>query len=386
MAALYEQLCPVLFGENAIEEMAERIVQGGYQHVFICCDAGVRKAGISELVENALKEKDLSYSVYDEILPDTPDTVVDELAETIRQTGADIILAVGGGSTMDAAKAAGVVLDNGDSIRKYMEENGNPGFVVKTPVYAVPTNAGTGSENTPMCVIHEMSSDTKKVVLRPAELAVLDPKLTVSCPRSVTVFSGMDALSHAVEASTSVAPNPRDMLLALHAMRLIVNNLPVAMREPENMEARTNLLFASNIAGIAFTSMSVHIGHCFDHEAGIKFHMEHGHCCALSIPETVRIVAEDKPAEILQIAEAMDVPVPEGCSTAEAADLIAERVRNLMRECGIKPLKDCGITREEAIAIAQDAIDHNWFHIMCPGDVSREKMERYIANIYDNYQ
>ena len=386
MAALYEQLCPVLFGENAIEEMAERIVQGGYQHVFICCDAGVRKAGISELVENALKEKDLSYSVYDEILPDTPDTVVDELAETIRQTGADIILAVGGGSTMDAAKAAGVVLDNGDSIRKYMEENGNPGFVVKTPVYAVPTNAGTGSENTPMCVIHEMSSDTKKVVLRPAELAVLDPKLTVSCPRSVTVFSGMDALSHAVEASTSVAPNPRDMLLALHAMRLIVNNLPVAMREPENMEARTNLLFASNIAGIAFTSMSVHIGHCFDHEAGIKFHMEHGHCCALSIPETIRIVAEDKPAEILQIAEAMDVPIPEGCKATEAADLIAERVRNLMRECGIKPLKDCGITREEAIAIAQDAIDHNWFHIMCPGDVSREKMERYIANIYDNYQ
>ena len=386
MAALYQQLCPVLFGDNAVGEMAKQIAEKGYKHVFICCDAGVRKAGISELVENALKEEGLGYSVYDEILPDTPDTVVDELAEKIRQTGADIILAVGGSSTMDAAKAAGVVLDNGDSIRKYMEENGNPGFTVKTPVYAVPTNAGTGSENTPMCVIHEMSSDTKKVVLRPAELAVLDPKLTVSCPRSVTVYSGMDALSHAVEASTSVEPNPRDMLLALHAIRLIVNNLPVAMREPENMEARTNLLFASNIAGIAFTSMSVHIGHCFDHEAGIKFHLEHGHCCGLSIPETIRIVAEQKPAEILQIAEAMDVSIPEGTGAQEAADILAEHVRGLLRECGIKPLKDCGIAREDAIAIAQDAIDHNWFHVMCPGDVSREKMERYIANIYDNYQ
>lgn len=386
MAALYQQLCPVLFGDNAVGEMAKQIAEKGYQHVFICCDAGVRKAGIVELVENALKEEGLSYSMYDEILPDTPDTVVDELAGKIAQTGADIILAVGGGSTMDAAKAAGVVLDNGDSIRKYMEENGNPGFVVKTPVYAIPTNAGTGSENTPMCVIHELSTDTKKVVLRPAELAVLDPKLTVSCPKSVTVYSGFDALSHAVEASTSVEPNPKDMLLALHAIRLIVNNLPIAMNEPENMEARTNLLFAANIAGIAFATMSVHIGHCFDHEAGVKFHMEHGHCCALSIPETIRIVAADKPAEILQIADAMGVKIPEGTSAKDAAELVAARVRDLMRECGIKPLKDCGVSREDAIAIAQDALDHNWFHVMCPGDVSREKMEHYIAEIYDNYQ
>lgn len=386
MAALYQQLCPVLFGDNAVGEMAKQIAEKEYKHVFICCDAGVRKAGIVELVENALKEEGLSYSMYDEILPDTPDTVVDELAAKIGETGADIILAVGGGSTMDAAKAAGVVLDNGDSIRKYMEENGNPGFVVKTPVYAIPTNAGTGSENTPMCVIHELSTDTKKVVLRPAELAVLDPKLTVSCPKSVTVYSGFDALSHAVEASTSVAPNPRDMLLALHAIRLIVNNLPIAMNEPENLEARTNLLFASNIAGIAFATMSVHIGHCFDHEAGVKFHMEHGHCCALSIPETLRIVAEDKPAEILQIADAMGVAIPEGTGAKEAADLVADRVRGLMRECGIKPLKECGVSKEDAIAIAQDALDHNWFHVMCPGDVSREKMEQYIANIYDNYQ
>ena len=386
MAALYQQLCPVLFGDNAVGEMAKQIAEKEYKHVFICCDAGVRKAGIVELVENALKEEGLSYSMYDEILPDTPDTVVDELTAKIGETGADIILAVGGGSTMDAAKAAGVVLDNGDSIRKYMEENGNPGFVVKTPVYAIPTNAGTGSENTPMCVIHELSTDTKKVVLRPAELAVLDPKLTVSCPKSVTVYSGFDALSHAVEASTSVAPNPRDMLLALHAIRLIVNNLPIAMNEPENLEARTNLLFASNIAGIAFATMSVHIGHCFDHEAGVKFHMEHGHCCALSIPETLRIVAEDKPAEILQIADAMGVAIPEGTGAKEAADLVADRVRGLMRECGIKPLKECGVSKEDAIAIAQDALDHNWFHVMCPGDVSREKMEQYIANIYDNYQ
>ena len=104
MAAIYEQLCPVLFGDNAVGDMAKRIAEEGHKHVFICCDAGVRKAGIVALVEDALKAEGLTYSMYDEILPDTPDEVVDELAEKIRQTGADIILGVGGGSTMDAAR------------------------------------------------------------------------------------------------------------------------------------------------------------------------------------------------------------------------------------------------------------------------------------------
>lgn len=386
MAVLYQQLSPVLFGENAVSDMAKQIAEKGFQNVFICCDAGVRKAGIVDMVDQVLKAEGLSSSVYDGIVPDAPDTMVDELGEKIREAGADVILGLGGGSTMDAAKAAGVVADNGGSVRKYMEENGNPGFTVKTPVYCLPTNAGTGSECTPMCVIHEMSTDTKKVVLRTADLAVLDPKLTASCPASVTMHSGMDALSHAVEGSTSVAPNPKDMLLALHAIRLIVTNLPLAKEDLKDLKVRENLLFASNIAGISFAAMSVHIGHCFAHEAGVRFHLDHGLLCALSVPETIRFVAEQKPSEIRMMADAMGVAIPKEAGAKEAADIVADFVRSLMKECGIKPLKEFGVEREEAIAIAQDAIDHNWFHVMCPGDVSREQMEQYIADIYDNYQ
>ena len=386
MAVIYEQLCKVLFGENAVGEMTKKMAEEGHRNVFICCDKGVKAAGIEDMIENVLKEEGLSCNVFDEVVPDAPDTIVDVLAEKIKQSGADIILAVGGGSTIDTAKAAGVVVDNGGSVRTYMEENGNPGFIVKTPVYCLPTNAGTGRECTPMCVIHEMSTDTKKVVLRAADLAVLDPALTVSCPAKVTVESGLDALSHAVEASTSVNPNPKDMLLALHAIRLIAHNLPAAVKDPENLEIRGNLLFAANIAGIAFASMSVHIGHCFAHEAGVRFQLSHGLLCALSIPETIRFVAEPKPAEILQIADAMGIVIPDGTGAKEAADILAESVRNLMRECGLKPLKEFGVSREDAIAVAQDAIDHNWFHIMCPGDVSLEQMQQYIADIYDNYQ
>lgn len=386
MASLYRQLCPVSFGSNAVSEMAAEAAKAGFRRAFIVCDQGVRKAGIADKLQKDLTANEISNSVFDGCIPDAPDTFIDELAETISEWNPDLILGVGGGSSMDAAKAAGVVVDNGQSIRTYMQENGNPGFTVKTPVYVIPTTAGTGSECTPMCVIHEMSTDTKKVVLRPAELAVLDPDMTMSCPASVTANSGMDALSHAVEAYTSVNPNPKDKLLAIHAIRLIADNLPICIAEPGNCEARTNMLFASNIAGIAFAEMSVHIGHCFAHEAGLRFHMNHGLACALSVPETIEFVANEKQRELKDIGAAFGTVITEEMSAAEVGKAVANSVRSFMKECGIKSLAELGISRDEVIELAESALANNWFHIMCPREVTADLMKDYCAKTYDNYR
>ena len=237
-----------------------------------------------------------------------------------------------------------------------------------------------------MCVVHEMASDSKKVVLRRAQLAVLDPTLTLTCPRSVTINSAMDALAHTVEAYTSVNPNPKDMILAINAMRLIRENLPKAIENLQDLDARGNMLFAADIAGIAFAEMSIHIGHCYAHEVGLRFELNHGHVCGLSVPETIRYVAEAKPKEIYDIAKALQVELPEGLSPREAGDRLAEGVRKWLRELGLKSLKELGVDRTELISIAKDAIDHNWFHVMCPGDVSYEQMAQYLADSYDNYQ
>lgn len=385
MASTYGQLCPVLFGKGAIEDMAARAANEGVKNVFLVCDKGVRMAGAADKIASTLEQKGMTVNIFDECIPDAPDTFIDELAAKGKEFGPDLILGVGGGSSMDAAKAAGVVIDNDRPIHVFMQENGNPGFTVRTPVYVIPTTAGTGSECTPMCVIHEMSTDTKKVVLRPAELAVLDPDLTMSCPPSVTVNSGMDALSHAVEAYTSVNPNPKDKLLAIQAIKLIAENLPVCIEEPGNAEARANMLFASNIAGIAFAEMSVHIGHCFAHEAGLKFHLNHGLACGLSIPETIEYVAESKPEEIKEIGSAMGITYDSNGSAEQIAAAVAAGIRDLMRKCGLKSLKELGITRDDAVAISEGAINNNWFHIMCPGDVNISQMQEYIGKIYDNY-
>lgn len=386
MAVTYEQLAPVLFGTDALTDLGKKVGTMGLKKAFICCDKGVKASGAADKVATALQDNGVESYIYDEIIPDVPDTFVDQVAKIAGDWGADLMLGVGGGSSMDTAKAAGVVMDNGKPLATFMEENGNPGFKIKTPAYVVPTAAGTGSECTPMCVIHEMASNTKKVVLRGAQLAVLDPTLTLTCPPSVTCNSGMDALSHAVEAYTSVRPNPKDMILAINAVKLIAENLPICMDHPDNIESRSKMLFAANIAGIAFAAMSVHIGHCFSHEVGLKFHLNHGLVCGIATPETIEYVAEAKTKEVHDIAEALGVKIPDGASAKETGKLTADGVRELMKRCKMKSLKDLGIDRAELISIAEDAIDHNWFHVMCPGDVTYKQMAEFMGRAFDNYQ
>ena len=386
MAVTYQQLCPVLFGNDAIAVMSRRAADEGKKKAFICCDKGVRAAGAADRVAAALKAEGVDSMIFDEVVPDAPDDSVMHITELMTAYGTDLIIGVGGGSSLDAAKAAGVAMDMGQPINVFMEENGNPGFTVKTPCYVVPTTAGTGSEVTPMCVIHEMASNSKKVVLRRAELAVLDPTLTVTCPPSVTLNSAMDATAHCVECYTSVNPNPKDMILAINALRMIWENVPVALQEPENLEARGNLLVAANLAGIAFAEMSVHVGHCFAHEVGLRFEINHGVCCGWCAPETVRYVAEAKPKEVRDIGKALNIEVPENVSAKEAGDIVAEGMRKMLRGYGLKTMKEMGIDRGELLKVAKDAIDHNWFHVMCPGDMSYAQMEQYMADAYDNFQ
>lgn len=386
MAVIYEQLVPVLFGTDALQEMARKAKGAGKERAFLCCDKGVRQSGGADMLESILKEAGIQTYIFDSCMPDPTDAFLDKLYEKAAEWKADLVLGLGGGSSMDTAKALGVLLDNGPPLSKYMKENGATHFEVKTPVYVLPTSSGTGAECTPMCVIHEIASDCKKAILCPAALAVLDPTLTLSCPSNVTLNSGMDALSHAVEAYTSVAPNPKDKILAIHAIQLIAENLPKCIDHPDDLEARTRMLFASNIAGIAFAGMSVHVGHLFAHEVGLRYHLNHGYCCAISIPETIEFVAQYKGKEIREIGQALGCQVDPSVSDQAAAHQVAEAVRSLMHRCGLKPLKAYRIDREELLSFASAAVDNNWFHIMCPGDVSYTQMKDFFAACYDHYQ
>jgi alcohol dehydrogenase class IV len=215
----------------------------------------------------------------------------------------------------------------------------------------------------------------KDSVLRPADLAIVDPELTLTVPKSVTAMTGFDALSHAIEAYTTNRTNPKADILCLEVMRLIIGNLEKAYNNGSDLEARTSLSLASNLAGLAFNDAFLHFGHAAAHELGVVFHMPHGVACALTIPEVITFSSDVAPERTKRIADALGVALPKDATAAEAGELAADKVRSLMKKLGIKSLKEQGITKEAAASIAEGAVAHN-----------PPALAGLIARMYDNYQ
>ncbi len=171
----------------------------------------------------------------------------------------------------------------------------------------VVTTAGTGSESTGIGVVTDTENDIKNSVIGVATLGILDPETTVTVPPETTAYTGMDAFAHAAEAITAKAPNPKSELLASDAIKRIVKYLPIAMEDGNNIEARGNLLLASNFAGIAFNDALVHLGHAIAHSIGAKFHLTHGAVCALALPEVMKYAAQVDASKVKIVGESMGI-------------------------------------------------------------------------------
>ncbi|NLA86840.1 MAG: iron-containing alcohol dehydrogenase, partial [Clostridiales bacterium] len=190
----------------------------------------------------------------------------------------------------------------------------------------------------------------------------------------------------AVEAYTTNCTNPKADILCLEVMRLVINNLETACEDGTNLEARTNLSLASNLAGMAFNDAFLHFGHAVAHEFGVVFHMPHGVACALTIPEVIRFCSDVAPGRTKKIAEALGVNFPNDATAVEVGELAAAKVRNLMKKLEINSLKEQGIAREAAMNCAEGAIAHNPFINCALKPVGPPALERIIQQIYDNYQ
>ncbi|MCF0140527.1 MAG: iron-containing alcohol dehydrogenase [Mogibacterium sp.] len=384
MSSQYSQLCPVLYGPDALNELGAKAKELGGSRAILVYDKGIGSTGIIEKIEKMLTDEGIFVLKFDGVLADAPKDMVNSVGQLAQDNNIDMIVGIGGGSSLDTAKAVAILVENPLPIDQYYAQFGKP-FKQSFPLILIPTASGTGSEVTAISVIHDEDTDAKEFVLRPGNLAILDPKVTLSLPPHVTAATGMDAMSHAVEALTSKGASPKSDLLALHAIKLIAENLAVACEDGSNLEARSNLSLASNFAGMAFSDASVHWGHAAAHEMGIKFHMPHGDACALTLPEVVKSSAELAPEVTKKIAEALQVEVPAGASAVEVGEMAAKAIRDLMKKVGIKSLKDRGITREEAIACAKGAVEKNWFVIMALMPVDIPFVEGQMAAMYDNY-
>ena len=243
----------ILFGVNVVDNLGEEIKALEIQRLMLVTDAGVVNAGLLERVTRKLEAAAIDYRVFASVEPNPTTTTVHNGAEIFRKDKCDGLLALGGGSPMDAAKAIGVQATHEGDINDYSRRVGKPVQDITPPLIAVPTTAGTGSEVTWVSVLVDPADRVKIVVPSPyiaARVAVVDPSLTISLPPYVTATTGMDALTHAIEAYVSTKSTPIADSLAWTAIRLISANLREAVGNGENMAARANMLLASTQAGM----------------------------------------------------------------------------------------------------------------------------------------
>ncbi|MGE5703157.1 MAG: iron-containing alcohol dehydrogenase [Clostridia bacterium] len=261
------------------------VSQYGMKHVLVITDKGIRNAGLLDDILASLDKQGIAYEVFDEVKPNPRDTDCDLIAEQNKGKQIDGILAVGGGSVIDTAKAVSILHTNGGVVNDY-----EGAFTVKvepTPIICIPTTAGTGSEVTFFSVITDTKRKYKMSILDykiGPKLALLDAELTASLPASIASSTGMDALTHAIEAYTARVANPITDGLALHAMKLISRNLVEAVHGTDNEHAREQMLIGSLIAGAAFGNSDIGSVHCISEAIGGLYDTPHGVANAIFLP------------------------------------------------------------------------------------------------------
>jgi alcohol dehydrogenase len=395
MTNIFQQVqpvCPIVFGAGTLTELPCYIKSYRGTRVFCICGEGIKNAHIIDNVTKLLDEQGIFYVVYDGVQHDTPDYIVDEAAEMARQYKCDLVIGVGGGSCMDTAKAVSVLLDNPGKISEYYSKD-PADFTSRTPLILLPTSSGTGSEVTKLSVIHDSGSDTKIPVFRCANLTIVDCELTISTSPAITAASGFDALAHALEAYTSKYHTEVVDSLALQAIRLIVENLLAAYDDGTNIIARENLAFASNIAGIAFNEVSVHVGHAIAHEFGLRFNLSHGVACALTLTTVMHDLFANEPERAQAIAEIFGFSVsdvneaePSNAIDGHEAEIhVRNRIHQMLKATKIPSLKDLNVSLEQALSCAQGAIDNNQFLDASPVPVTLEYIENAIRFLYNDY-
>ncbi|WP_298820819.1 iron-containing alcohol dehydrogenase [Chloroflexus sp.] len=323
------------------------------RRALLVADKGVISAGLLEPIKAGISPVEI-VGLFDDVPANSSVAKVTEGAALARAVDANLIIAVGGGSPIDTAKGIRILLTLGGSIPDY--EGYNVIETPLTPLVAIPTTAGTGSEVTPIAVILDEADQRKiSIVSRyiTPDLAILDPLMTRTLPPRLTAATGMDALSHAIETYVSTENNPFSDSLALAAIDMIATHLRDAVHNGEDLVARSQLLIAATMAGIACGNSLFGVVHALSHAVGGKFPVHHGTANAIFLPPCMRFNSEVVPERYVRIARAMGVNVG-GRNNAEViADGIAA-VHTLTADCGLPTrLRDVGVPREALPELAE---------------------------------
>ena len=367
-------------GVGAAARTGEEALRLGAKKALLVTDSFLTASGVTKPVLVSLAKAGIAVSVYDKVDSEPTLSHVNECLSLYKQTGGEVIIGCGGGSPIDVAKAVSAMAANPGNIQDYM----GIGKVRKAgpAIIAVPTTAGTGSEATCTTIISDTERDVKMLIisawLMPA-VAIVDPVLTLGMPRGITAATGIDALTHAIEAYVSRKHQPLSDAMALSAARLIYNNLPIAWAEPSNLEARANTLLGALQAGIAFSNASVALVHGMSRPVGALFHVPHGVSNAALLGVVTDFSLEGDYRRYADIAVVLGVP--DKGSIEAIARAGAAKVRDIVKRLETPGLAQLGVSREKLEPVvekmAEDALASG-----SPGNNPRLATKEEIISLY----
>jgi len=347
----------ITFGAGSAGDAGVIIRRHGGKKVLMVVDSGFAKAGPLEKITEALKKEKLPFVLFDGVEPEPRVEVADRCAEFARREKCDFVLGVGGGSAMDTAKAAAILATNEGRARDFQGLNKVPRAGL--PKGMVPTTAGTGSEVTITAVFINEEEKKKAGINSPflyPEMSILDPELTLGLPAAVTAFTGMDALTHAIESYTSKAASPMSEMFSEEAIRRIGESLRQAVDQGSDLNARTQMLFGSLLAGVGLANAGVTAAHSLSYPMGGAYRVPHGVANALLLPAIMEFNAFSSLGKFAGIAEMLGEKVG-GLSQREAAVLAVKTVKRLSEDIGIpQRLSDLGIPETAIPGMAEEAM------------------------------
>ena len=370
----------IVNGPGAAKE-AGSFAKGFGKKALIVTDTHLEKIGLLHEIKKSLENIGISFAIYDKVVSEPSMEYTEEGLKAYQEAKADFLIAVGGGSPIDAAKAIGALATNEGKVTDFMGANKIP--KPGAPLIAIPTTAGTGSEVTQFTIITDTAKDVKMLIASPnvmPRVALVDPLMTLQMPQGITAATGLDALTHAIEGYVSVKAHSITDTLAIQAIRIIGANLRQAWSNGENVEARTNMMTGALMAGMAFSNSSVALVHGMARPIGAYFHVAHGVSNASLLPVVIEFSIPGNPRKYADIAVALGENI-EGLPLLDAAYRAAEAVKRLNQDLKVPTLRELGLEEKKFNQVvnqmAKDAIASG-----SPGNNPRRATPEEIVELY----
>lgn len=347
----------VLFGSKMLDKLAEEIESLSCKSAFFICDPAIYKMEFFQKLIAKLAQKIEIEGFFTDIISDPGFEVVDLATSKVRETSADIIIGIGGGSTLDIAKIIAITAKTGEGAQELTKK----GIIAEKglPLILIPTTAGTGSEVTHISILSDNEEKLKTGLVSTklyADVAILDPDISLSLPKDVTAFSGIDAIIHAIEALTSKKSNKMTDFIALEALEILFKNILVVFENGKNKEARGDMLYGSMLAGKAFANSSVAGVHAFAYPIGAEFHIPHGLANSIMVIPVLRYNLNSEKKKYAQAAKAIGINT-KGKTNEQAAHAFLCALDELIENLKVKRyLRFYGVTKNDIPRLAKSVM------------------------------